>query len=226
MPTATVAAVRIAVLASGSGTLLDAICGDGIGVDVVVVDRDCFAIDMAKKFGVPVVMVERSSFGRDFDRLAFTERVVDVLRDHDIDLVVMAGWLTIFEKPIFDAFDGRILNTHPALLPAFPGMHAARQALEYGAKLTGCTIHIATPEVDHGPILAQEAVPVYPGDTEDTLQERIKKVERRLYPQVIRQLIGSRQAAQAPAGAANEGAAIAEGRAGEPAGRVAQDGIA
>jgi phosphoribosylglycinamide formyltransferase 1 len=181
--------VRIGVLASGSGTLLDAICADGIEVGLVVVDRDCFSIDMAKKYDVPVEIVERPTFGPDFDRVAYTDRVVEVLHDHDIDLVVMAGWLTIFAPSMFDAFPGRILNTHPALLPSFPGMHAARQALDYGAKVTGCTIHIATPEVDHGPILAQEAVPVYPGDTEDTLQERIKKVERRLYPQVIRQLM-------------------------------------
>jgi phosphoribosylglycinamide formyltransferase-1 len=188
-PAATVAAVRIAVLASGSGTLLDAICGDGIDVALVVVDRDCLAIEMAKKYGVPAVVVERPSFGRDFDRLSYTEEVVDVLRSHGVDLVVMAGWLTILDQPMFDAFPGRILNTHPALLPAFPGMHAPRQALDYGAKVTGCTIHVATPEVDHGPVLAQEAVPIYPGDTEDVLAERIKKVERRLYPDVIRRLI-------------------------------------
>ena len=155
------------MLASGSGTLLDAICGDGIDVTLVVVDRDCLAIDMARKYAVPAVLVKRTTFGRDFDRRGYTEQVVDVLRRNDIDLVVMAGWLTIFDQPMFDAFAGRILNTHPALLPAFPGMHAARQALEYGAKVTGCTIHVATPEVDHGPILAQEAVPIYPGDTED-----------------------------------------------------------
>jgi len=185
---ATVAAVRIAVLASGSGTLLDAICGDGIDVALVVVDRDCLAIDVAEKYGVPTVLIERI-FGRDFDRRGFTERVVDLLRSRDIDLVVMAGWLTIFDQPMFDAFADRILNTHPALLPAFPGMHAPRQALEYGAKVTGCTIHVATPAVDDGPILAQEAVPIYPGDTEDTLAERIKKVERRLYPDVVRRLM-------------------------------------
>ncbi len=180
--------MRIAVLASGSGTLLDAICGDGIDVALVVVDRDCLAIDVAEKYGVPTVLIERI-FGRDFDRRGFTERVVDLLRSRDIDLVVMAGWLTIFDQPMFDAFADRILNTHPALLPAFPGMHAPRQALEYGAKVTGCTIHVATPAVDDGPILAQEAVPIYPGDTEDTLAERIKKVERRLYPDVVRRLM-------------------------------------
>ncbi|MGH9119649.1 MAG: phosphoribosylglycinamide formyltransferase [Acidimicrobiales bacterium] len=181
--------MRIAVLASGSGTLLDAICGDGIDVALVVVDRDCLAIDMANKYGVPSILVERTTFGRDFDRRGYTEQIVDLLRANDTDLVVMAGWLTIFDQPMFDAYSGRILNTHPALLPSFPGMHAARQAIEYGAKVTGCTIHVATPAVDDGPIVAQEAVPIYPGDTEDTLAERIKKVERRLYPQVIRQMM-------------------------------------
>ena len=176
------------MLASGSGTLLDAICGDGIEVALVVVDRNCLAIDVAASYGVPVLLVERKTFGRDFDRPAYTEEVIDLLRANDIDLVVMAGWLTIFAPPMFEAFAGRVINTHPALLPAFPGLHATRQALDFGAKVTGCTIHIATAEVDNGPILAQEAVPIYPGDTEDVLAERIKKVERRLYPQVIRQL--------------------------------------
>jgi phosphoribosylglycinamide formyltransferase 1 len=181
--------VRIAVLASGSGTLLDAICADGIDVDLVVVDRDCMALEVAARYGVPSAIVERTTFGRDFDRARFTARVIEVLRDHEIDLVVMAGWLTILDHVMFDVFGGRILNTHPALLPSFPGMHAPRQALDYGARVTGCTIHVATAEVDHGPILAQEAVPIYPGDTEDELAERIKKVERRLYPDVIRRLI-------------------------------------
>jgi phosphoribosylglycinamide formyltransferase-1 len=181
--------VRIAVLASGSGTLLDAICGDGIDVALVVVDRDCVAIDVAKRYGVPSVLVERKTFGPDFDREQYTNEVIELLQDHGIDLVVMAGWLTILAPRMFEAFAGRVLNTHPALLPAFPGMHAARQALEYGAKVTGCTIHLATVEVDHGPILAQEPVPIYPGDTENVLAERIKKVERRLYPDVIRRLL-------------------------------------
>jgi phosphoribosylglycinamide formyltransferase 1 len=181
--------VRIAVLASGSGTILDAICGDGIDVTVVVVDRDCPAIRMAEKYGVPSVLIERTTFGPDFDRRGYTEQVIDVLRSRDIDLVVMAGWLTVFDRVMFDAFPERVVNTHPALLPSFPGMHAPRQAIEHGAKVTGCTIHLANAEVDNGPILAQEAVPIYPGDTEETLAERIKKVERRLYPDVIRRLL-------------------------------------
>ena len=113
--------MRIGVLASGSGTLLDAILSDGIPVALVVVDRPCRATEVSEGHGVPAVLVERDTFGKEFDRVAYTEQVVDVLEAHEIDLVVMAGFGTIFEKPIHDAFPGRILNTHPALLPAFPG---------------------------------------------------------------------------------------------------------
>ena len=101
----------------------------------------------------------------------------------------MAGFMTILEKPIFDAFPGRVLNTHPSLLPSFRGAHPVEEALAAGVKVTGCTIHIAVPDVDAGPILAQEAVPVLADDTTDTLHERIKDVERRLYPQTIKELI-------------------------------------
>jgi phosphoribosylglycinamide formyltransferase-1 len=181
--------VRVAVLASGSGTILDAILREGIPVAVVVVDRPCGAVDVAERHGVPAVLLERPSFGPDFDREAYTAEVVAVLRDHDVDLVVMAGWGTILAPPMFDAFGGRILNTHPALLPAFKGWHAVRDALAAGVKVTGCTVHVATPEVDEGPILAQEAVPVEPGDTEESLHERIKAVERRLYVRTIREVL-------------------------------------
>ena len=115
--------------------------------------------------------------------------IVDRLEAHDIDLVVMAGFGTILAKPIFDRFAGRILNTHPALLPSFPGWHAVDDALSYGVKVTGCTVHVATEEVDAGPILAQEAVVVLPDDTVDSLHERIKAVERRLYIQTIREIL-------------------------------------
>jgi phosphoribosylaminoimidazolecarboxamide formyltransferase / IMP cyclohydrolase len=101
----------------------------------------------------------------------------------------MAGFMTIMAEPIFEAFSGRVVNTHPALLPSFKGAHAVADALAAGVKVTGCTIHIATIEVDDGPILAQEAVPVLPGDDEDALHERIKAVEHRLYPQVLADLV-------------------------------------
>lgn len=181
--------MRIAVLASGSGTLLDAILADGIPVSLVVVDRASTATEVAAAHDVPAVMVERSGYGGDFDRVAYTKEVVDVLLGADIDLVVMAGFGTVFAEPIHEAFEHRILNTHPALLPAFRGWHAVREALAYGVKVTGCTIHVATLEVDAGPILAQEAVPVLDGDDEASLHERIKVVERRLYPDTIRAVL-------------------------------------
>jgi phosphoribosylglycinamide formyltransferase-1 len=180
----------VGVLASGNGSILDAILQAGIDVQVVVVDRPCRATEVAVAAGVPSELVARPSFGPDFDRVAYTEQVVDVLQRNGVDTVVMAGWGTIVEKPMFDAFEGRVLNTHPALLPAFPGWHAVEEALAAGVKVTGTTVHIATPEVDDGPILAQEAVAVLPGDTVTTLHERIKDVERRLYPQTIREFIG------------------------------------
>jgi phosphoribosylglycinamide formyltransferase-1 len=121
--------------------------------------------------------------------VAYTHRLVDALKRHQIDVVAMAGFGTVLASPIFDAYGGRILNTHPALLPAFKGWHAVRDALEAGVKITGTTVHIATEEVDQGPILAQEAVRVEPGDSEQLLHERIKVVERNLYPETIRTFI-------------------------------------
>ena len=181
--------MRIAVLASGSGTLLDAILEEGIPVALVVVDRPSKAQGVAEAHDVEAVLVERTSFGKDFDRDAYTHEVVAILQARKIDLIVMAGYGTIFGEAIHAAFPDRILNTHPALLPSFTGWHAVRDALDYGVKVTGCTVHVATLEVDAGPILAQEAVPVLPDDTVESLHERIKVVERRLYPATIRQII-------------------------------------
>ena len=101
----------------------------------------------------------------------------------------MAGFMTILEHPIHDVYGGMITNTHPSLLPAFRGAHAVEDALAAGVKVTGCTVHIATLDLDNGPILAQEPVAVLPGDTPETLHERVKEVERRLYPQVLRALL-------------------------------------
>lgn len=175
------------MLASGGGTILQALLDDRLPVAVVVVDRSCGAVERAEAAGIPVEPVERTSFGADFDRTAYTHRVVDALKRHEVDLVAMAGFGTILTQSVHDAFPGQILNTHPALLPAFKGWHAVRDALAAGVEHTGCTVHLATLEVDEGPILAQEEVPVLPGDTEESLHERIKEVERRLYPQVIRE---------------------------------------
>jgi phosphoribosylglycinamide formyltransferase 1 len=161
----------------------------GVPVVVVIADRECAALDVAREAGVAGELVERTDYSKAFDRVAYTHRVVDALVAHGVELVAMAGFGTILEKPVHDAFPNRILNTHPALLPAFKGWHAVPAALAAGVKITGCTVHIATLEVDEGPILAQEAVPVLDDDTEASLHERIKAVERRLYPEVIMQVV-------------------------------------
>lgn len=176
--------MRIGVLASGGGSNLEAILRAGLPVVVVVVDRPCGATAVAEAAGVPATVVFRGP-----DRLAFTHDVVDALAANDVDVVVMAGFMTILDKPMFDAYDGRVLNTHPSLLPAFRGAHAVPEALIAGVKVTGCTVHVATLEVDSGPILAQEAVDVLEDDTAESLHERIKAVEHRLYPETIRRFV-------------------------------------
>jgi phosphoribosylglycinamide formyltransferase-1 len=179
----------LAVLASGHGTLVEAILDADLRPDVVLADRPCRALTVAAAAGVPTCCVERTSFGADFDRAGYTGSVVRALSDAGASTVAMAGFMTVLGAEAFAAFPDRILNTHPSLLPAFPGAHAVRDALAFGVKVTGCTVHLATVEVDHGPILAQEAVPVLPDDDEASLHERIKAVERRLYPRIIEEVL-------------------------------------
>lgn len=181
--------MRVGVLASGSGTNFRALIENDIAVSVLLVDRECGAEMIATEANIPIERVLRSDFGTPLDRERFTEAVVNTLAAHRLDLIVMAGFMTVVTKTIVDEYPGRILNVHPALLPAYPGAHAVRDALKAGAKVTGCTIHIVTDKVDDGPILAQEPVPIEPGDTEASLHERIKAVERRLYPRVVKELV-------------------------------------
>lgn len=176
------------VLASGSGTILEAILEAGVPVDLVVTDRRCRALEIAEAAHVPAVLHERTDFSRSFDRTGYSKELIELLHEHDIELVVSAGFGTVVPE-VATAFPERMLNTHPALLPAFKGWHAVRDALARGVKVTGCTVHTLTEEVDEGTILAQEAVPVLPGDTEETLHERIKQVERRLLPATIEKVI-------------------------------------
>lgn len=169
--------------------MLDAIVDSGIAPAVVIADRACRALDNAADVGLATELVERTSFKADFDRDAYTSQLVEALKRHEVDLVVMAGFGTITSKELYEVYDNRVLNTHPALLPAFKGWHAVRDALAAGVDKTGCTVHIATLEVDSGPILAQEEVPILDGDDEATLHERIKEVERRIYPATIKAVI-------------------------------------
>lgn len=177
-----------AVLASGSGTILEAILGAGVRVDVTVADRPCRALEVAAREGVAEVLVDRAGFGGfgpGFDREAYTAAVSGELERRGVDLVCMAGFGTILAAAFFEQFSGRVLNTHPSLLPSFRGWHPVRDALAAGVEVTGCTVHLATAEVDEGPILRQERVAVLEGDDEATLHERIKSAERRVYPATI-----------------------------------------
>jgi phosphoribosylglycinamide formyltransferase 1 len=165
----------------------------GLPVTTVVSDRPCAALALARANGAAAELIDRKGyggFGSDFDRAGFTATVVAILVAHQVDLVAMAGFGTVMTQTIHDAFPDRVLNTHPALLPAFPGWHGVRDALAAGVAETGCTVHLATLEMDAGPILAQRAVPVLPDDTEATLHERIKVVERALYPATVAWALG------------------------------------
>ena len=181
--------MRVGVLVSGTGSNLEALVAEGLPIAVVVADRPCRALEVAAAAGVDTVLVDRArfgGFGPGFDRQAYTHELVGVLVAHGVGLVAMAGFGTVLAQPVHDAFPGRVLNTHPALLPAFPGWHAVEEALAAGVTVTGCTVHVATLETDAGPVLAQEQVPVLAGDTVESLHERIKAVERVLYPRTVR----------------------------------------
>ena len=181
------APARLVVLASGTGSLLAALLeaahGDFPGRVVAVgVDRNCLAADIAKAADVPTYTVRLSDYQ---DRAAWDTAMTEATAAHKPDLIVSAGFMKILGREFLSRFMGRIVNTHPALLPAFPGPHAVPEALDYGVKVTGCTVHLVDAGTDTGPVLAQEAVPVLDGDDEATLHERIKVVERRLLVDVV-----------------------------------------
>jgi phosphoribosylglycinamide formyltransferase 1 len=172
----------------------------GLPVTTVLSDRPCAALAMAREHGAADELVDRRAyggFGPDFDRDGYTATVAATLVAHQVDLVAMAGFGTVLTQTVHTAFPMRILNTHPALLPAFPGWHGVRDALAAGVPETGCTVHLATLEMDAGPILAQEVVPVLAGDTEESLHERIKMAERALYPATVAWALGELEAGRA-----------------------------
>ncbi|MCK7642781.1 phosphoribosylglycinamide formyltransferase [Corynebacterium antarcticum] len=176
---------RVVVLASGAGTLLQAIldAGDPNYVVVgVVTDKPCGAGDRASASGIPVEVVPLTG---DRPRTEWDERLRDTVTAMRPDLVLSAGFMKILGPGFLAGFPGRVINTHPALLPSFPGAHAVPDALAHGVKVSGCTVHLVDEGVDTGPILAQSAVPVLPDDDVDSLHERIKTVERRLIVELL-----------------------------------------
>ncbi|HEY4489611.1 MAG TPA: phosphoribosylglycinamide formyltransferase [Candidatus Paceibacterota bacterium] len=181
---------RLAVFASGTGSLLEAMIAEDLPIELVVTDRECRALGVAREAGIDRIFLVRN-FSKDFDRETYTENLVQLLRTREIDLIAMAGFMTVFSPAMFadGAYKLKVLNTHPSLLPSFKGDHAVKDALAAGVKVSGCTIHWATEELDAGLILTQEAVKVLPGDTVESLHERIKVVERELYPLILRELI-------------------------------------
>jgi len=184
------APARVVVLASGTGSLLrsllDATGGDFPAEIVAVgVDRDCPAVEIATAASVPTFTVRLRDYP---DRDAWDAAITKATASYEPDLIVSAGFMKILGAQFLSRFMGRILNTHPALLPAFPGAHAVPEALAYGVKVTGCSVHLVDAGTDTGPILAQQPVPVLDDDDEATLHERIKVVERRLLVDVLEAL--------------------------------------
>ena len=183
--------MRTGVLASGSGTNLQALidawkAGALAPAELVVVGANiagCLALERAQKAGIETFVLSHKTFANreDFDRA-----LVEELRKRGVELVVLAGFMRVLTPVFLGAFPQRVLNIHPALLPAFPGIHAQKQALDYGVKLAGCTVHFVDAGTDTGPIIAQAAVPVLPGDDEASLGKRILSEEHRLLPAVVR----------------------------------------
>ena len=179
----------LGILASGSGTNLQAII-DAIEegrvpaeIRLVVVNRSQAAAgERAERHGIPVEIVDHKAFA---SREAFDEHVAGLLSGKGVELVCLAGFDRLLSGVFVRAFPDRILNIHPALLPAFPGLHAQRQALDYGVRIAGCTVHLVDEQTDHGPIIIQAAVPVYSDDTEETVRDRILAEEHRIYPEAI-----------------------------------------
>jgi len=181
---------RIVVLASGRGSNFQAVIDDITAGSIpatctcLITDNPhAYAIQRAQDAGIPVIIRDFASFP---SKGAYEESLLAAMQEQDADLFVLAGYMRILGKEIVRAFPGRMVNIHPALLPAFTGLHAQRQAVQYGVKVAGCTVHFVDENLDCGPIILQKCVPVMPDDDEDTLAERILVEEHKCYPEAIR----------------------------------------
>ena len=184
----------LVILISGRGSNMEAILDAGLAAScraVISNEAGAAGLATAARRGVATATVDHRKFP---DRAAFDEALAAAIDRHRPDLVVLAGFMRILTAGFVTRYGGRLVNVHPSLLPAFPGLHTHRRALEAGVRLHGCTVHFVTPEVDGGPIIAQAAVPVLPGDTETTLAARVLAQEHRIYPQAIRWICEGRVA--------------------------------
>jgi len=186
---------KVGVLLSGRGSnlqaLVDAARRGELGGEIAVVVSNvegALGLERARQAGIPAVFRDHRGKARE----AFDAEIVEILRAHHVDLVCLAGFMRLVSPVFVRAFPGRIVNIHPALLPAFPGLDAQRQAWEHGAKVSGATVHLVDEGLDSGPIVAQEAVSVLSGDTAQTLADRILEAEHRLYPRTVRLLLDGR----------------------------------
>ena len=182
--------VKIAVLVSGRGSNLQAIIDSiekgyikNAAVNVVISNKaDAYALERAGKHGISAVFLDPEGH----DRAEYDREILNVLKQYDTDLLLLAGYFRILGSEIIEAYRNRILNIHPSLLPAFKGLHAQKQAFEYGVKVAGCTVHFVDEGLDSGPIILQKCVPVLPEDTEETLTARILEQEHIIYPEAVR----------------------------------------
>jgi phosphoribosylglycinamide formyltransferase 1 len=181
--------INLGVLVSGSGSNLQSVIDNiekgllDAEIKVIISNNaDAYALVRAKKHNIPSVIIKHQDFENreDLDR-----KMIDILKSFSVDLVVMAGFMRLLSPVFLNAFPMKIMNIHPAILPAFPGIHAQKRAADYGVRFSGCTVHFADEGVDSGPIIIQAIVPAYDDDTEDTLAARILKEEHRIYPQAI-----------------------------------------
>jgi phosphoribosylglycinamide formyltransferase-1 len=182
--------LRLGVLASGRGSnfqsIIDAINNRKLNAEIAILITDnpaAFAIERAKKHGIEYKVMRPDEYP---SKDEFFSEIAIELKKRNVDLVILAGFMRIVKKPLIEAFHNRIMNIHPALLPAFSGLHGQKQAVEYGVKISGCTVHFVDEGMDSGPIIIQAAVPVYHNDTEESLSERILKLEHKIYPEAIR----------------------------------------
>ncbi|MBS0178897.1 MAG: phosphoribosylglycinamide formyltransferase [Nitrospira sp.] len=185
--------MRLGVLASGRGSnlqaIIDAIERDALSAEIAVVlsnKQDAVALERARKHGAPAVWLDPKPFmGRPESREAYDRAVLEVLQKHEVDVVLLAGYMKIVTAVLVSAYENRMMNIHPSLLPSFPGLDVQKKAIEHGCKIAGCTVHFVTEGVDEGPIIIQAAVPIVEGDTADTLAARILEHEHRIYPRAV-----------------------------------------